>query len=115
MTCFLTFGTSSCPCRRVTLATRMIRCLDYEKKMKRAKRKPLGRLIVIDPEVCHGKPTFTGTRIMVEQVLRQVADGKDWDDIIAQWRGRISKEAIAEAVNLACQTFAKHVAETLPA
>ena len=97
------------------MATRRIRCLDHEKNMKPAKRKPLGRFIVMDPEVCHGKPTFAGTRIMVEQVLRQVADGMDWDAIVVQWRGRIPREAIAEAVDLACQTFAKHVAETLPA
>lgn len=83
--------------------------------MKPAKRKALGRFIVMDPEVCHGKPTFAGTRIMVEQVLKQVASGKDWDAIVVQWRGRISKEAIGEAVDLARRTFAKHVAEALPA
>lgn len=82
--------------------------------MRRTKKKPLGQFIVIDPEVCHGKPTFAGTRIMVEQVLKQVASGQDWDAIIAEWRGRISREAIAEAVDLACQTFTKHVTETLP-
>ena len=83
--------------------------------MKPAKKKQLGRFIVMDPDVCHGKPTFAGTRIMVEQVLKQVASGKDWDAIVAEWRGRISKEAIAEAVDLACQSFTMHVAEKLPA
>jgi hypothetical protein len=29
-------------------------------------RKRLGRYIVADPEICHGKPTFVGTRIMVK-------------------------------------------------
>jgi uncharacterized protein (DUF433 family) len=78
--------------------------------MKRVKSKPLGRFIVMDPDVCHGKPTFVGTRIMVEQVLKQVAGGKDWDAIVAEWRGRVSKEAIAEAVDLARQSFTMHVA-----
>jgi len=82
--------------------------------MKPNKRKQLGRFVVMDPDVCHGKPTFVGTRIMVEQVLKQVASGKDWDSIVAEWRGSIPKEAIAEAVDLACQTFARHVTETLP-
>ena len=28
--------------------------------------KLLGRYIVADPKICHGKPTFRGTRIFVE-------------------------------------------------
>lgn len=58
--------------------------------MKPVKTRPLGRFIVMDPEICHGKPTFLGTRIMVEQVLKQVVGGTDWDAIVAEWRGRIS-------------------------
>jgi hypothetical protein len=37
---------------------------------------------------------------MVWQVLRQVAKGKSWDAISAEWRNTVSKEAIAEAVHL---------------
>ena len=40
------------------------------------KRQLLGRYIVADPEICHGEPTFRGTRIMVWQVLEMVAEGK---------------------------------------
>jgi hypothetical protein len=29
----------------------------------------LGRYIVADPDICHGKPTFRGTRILVADVL----------------------------------------------
>ncbi len=61
----------------------------------------MGRYIVVDPEICHGKPTFRGTRIMVADVLEQIADGLAWETIIEEWRGSISKEAIAEAVRLA--------------
>jgi len=60
--------------------------------------KLLGRYIVADPGICHGKPTFRGTRIMVWQVLEMVADGKAWETIVEEWRGSITKEAIAEAV-----------------
>jgi uncharacterized protein (DUF433 family) len=67
--------------------------------VKPPKKKHLGRFIVIDPDVCHGKPTFAGTRIMVEQVLKQVASGKNWDAIVTEWRGSISKEAVGEAVD----------------
>jgi len=72
-------------------------------------RKLYGRYIVSDPEICHGKPTFRGTRIMVADVLEQVADGLAWETIIEEWRGSTTKEAIAEAVSLSRQAFLEHV------
>ncbi len=36
----------------------------------------LGAHIVVDPRVCHGKPTFEGTRVMVFRVLEQVGDSR---------------------------------------
>jgi uncharacterized protein (DUF433 family) len=71
----------------------------------------LGRYIVADPEICHGKPTFRGTRILVADVLDQVAAGLAWETIIEEWRGSITQEAIAEAVRLARQALLEHVAE----
>lgn len=44
-------------------------------------RRLLGRHVVIDPEVCHGKPTFVGTRIFVADVLDEAARGMDWEEI----------------------------------
>lgn len=67
--------------------------------------------MVADPEVCHGKPTFVGTRIMVAQVLKQVSQGMPWDAISAEWRGAVSRDAIAEAVELAHRAFEDHDAE----
>lgn len=60
--------------------------------------KLLGRYIVVDPETCHGRPIFRGTRIFLADVLGQVADGMAWEAIIEEWNGNITKEAIAEAV-----------------
>ncbi|MFY9821821.1 MAG: DUF433 domain-containing protein [Thermoanaerobaculia bacterium] len=60
-----------------------------------------GRYIVTDPRICHGKPTFRGTRILVSDVLEQLADGIAWEAVIREWHGSISREAIAEAVQLA--------------
>lgn len=66
----------------------------------------LGRHIVADPAICHGKPTFKGTRIMVWQVLDDVADGRSWEFIArTRWGGRISVGAIAEAVRLSRQAW----------
>ena len=74
-------------------------------------RRLMGRYIVADDAICHGKPTFIGTRIMVADVLEMVAMGMDWDTIIAQWRGSISKEGISGAVNLARWAFIAHAKE----
>jgi len=35
----------------------------------------LGRYVVADPHICHGRPTFRGTCIFVADVLEQVASG----------------------------------------
>lgn len=71
----------------------------------------LGRYIVANPAICHGKPTFVGTRIFVSDVLDQVARGVAWEAIVDAWRGDITKEAIAEAVVLAREAF---LAQELP-
>ena len=72
------------------------------------KRTKLGRHIVADPAVCHGTPTFIGTRIMVNRVLEMVAAGTPWDEIIAEHDGAISPAAIAEAVRLASRSFSEN-------
>lgn len=68
----------------------------------------LGRHIVVDSRFCHGKPVFRGTRVLVSDVLQQVATGMSWDAIIAEWNGNLSKDAIAEAVSLASQALLRH-------
>jgi uncharacterized protein (DUF433 family) len=60
-----------------------------------------GTYIVADPKICHGQLTFRGTRIMVADVLEQVADGDTWGTIVSKWGGRVRREWIAEAVELA--------------
>jgi uncharacterized protein (DUF433 family) len=77
--------------------------------------KAIGRFIVIDPRVCHGQPTFRGTRILVADVLDQVADGMAWEAIIENWRGALRREAIAEAVRLAREVLINHKEELVPA
>lgn len=78
---------------------------------KKPRGRPLGRYIVTDPTICHGKPTFRGTRLMVWQVLEMLADGMAWETIIERCHNRISKEAIAEAVKLSGEAFLKHAHE----
>ena len=52
--------------------------------------------------ICHGKPTFKGTRVFVADVLADVERGLSWDFIVRRWGGgKITKAAITEAVRLA--------------
>ena len=71
----------------------------------------IGRFIVADHRICHGQPTFLGTRILVADVLEQVAAGMAWESIVEEWRGDISVEAISEAIRLARQAFDDHSAQ----
>ena len=63
----------------------------------RTKSKPrrvaLGKYIVADPEVCHGKPTFKGTRIMVWQVFEHLALGEPLESFPRHFPGRVSLAA----------------------
>ena len=65
-----------------------------------ARKKIIGKYIVSDPKICHGKLTFRGTRIFVDDVLDMVAEGLSWNYIQEQWHGAVKKEAIKEAVLL---------------
>lgn len=75
--------------------------------------KILGRYIISDPKICHGKPTFRGTRILVADVLEQIASGMDWEAIREEWRGSLSRDAIAEAIRLAREALVTHSAELI--
>ncbi len=77
--------------------------------------KAMGRFIVVDPKVCHGQPTFRGTRILVGDVLDQVANGMAWEAIVENWRGALSHEAMAKSVRLAREVLMNHKEELVPA
>ena len=62
--------------------------------------KTWGACIVADPAICHGEPTFRGTRILVADVLEQVESGMAYEAIIEEWRYEIDRDAIAEAARV---------------
>lgn len=66
-----------------------------------AERVELGNYIVADPKVCHGKPSYRGTRIMVWQILEALAQGESVDAVVELWGGRVPREAILETIRLA--------------
>ena len=66
---------------------------------------PLGQHVVQAVGVCGGRPTFKYTRIEVAGVLDRLAHGDAVDDLVEGFCGRVSKDAIAEAVSLVTQRF----------
>jgi len=79
--------------------------------MKLKTRKVFGKYIVADPAICHGQLTFLGTRIFVAHVLEDAASGMNWDEIIKNWHGSITREAIAEALELSPRALLDHIDE----
>jgi len=61
----------------------------------------LGEFIVADPLICHGKPTYKGTRIMVWQILQDLARGESVNEVVKAWGGRVSVAAVRETIRLA--------------
>jgi uncharacterized protein (DUF433 family) len=87
--------------------------------MKSARTKTLGQFIMSDPKICRGRLAFKGTRVTVADVLDDVERGLSWDFICYRWGdGKITKEAVAEAVQLARRALldrAGHLAEDVAA
>ena len=69
------------------------------------------RYIVADPRICHGKPTFRGTRIMVWQVVEMLAEGEYWPRIVEECHNSFTTEAIAEVARLTADAFEEHALE----
>ena len=60
--------------------------------------------ISTNPNICHGKPCITGTRIMVSVILDNLAEGLTFDEIVADYPPLILADihaAIAYAAALA--------------
>ena len=55
--------------------------------------------IVVDPEICSGKPVIRGTRIMVKNILGMVAGGYAVDQILKVYP-ELTREMVQAA--LAC-------------
>ncbi len=56
--------------------------------------------IVADSEICHGKPTFKDSRVMVWQVLEMLENGHTFNEIIDAFPS-LSPEAIKAALHYA--------------
>lgn len=64
--------------------------------------KDIAPRIVVDPKVMTGKPVIKGTRITVELILRQLAQGIAMKDIIENYPHLTKKDVLA-AIDYAAQ------------
>ena len=58
--------------------------------------------IEINPSVCHGKPVFRGTRILVADVLEMIASGMSIEEILEEYP-HLNREMILEAIAFAAE------------
>lgn len=62
----------------------------------------LADYITADPEVCHGKPCFKGTRIMIHLVLELLEAGVTREEIISEkYYPQLTKKHIEAALHYA--------------
>ncbi|MBI2173527.1 MAG: DUF433 domain-containing protein [Candidatus Aenigmarchaeota archaeon] len=67
-------------------------------------RVEISRHIVADTEICHGKPTFRGTRILVSDIVELIAAGETPEKLIEEYP-RLTKEMVREALEYAAKTI----------
>jgi len=72
---------------------------------------PLGKHVVRAMGVCGNRPTFKYTRIEIAGVLDRLAAGETIEEIVSSYRGRISHEAVIEAVQIVMSGFLKTLPE----
>ena len=67
-------------------------------------RTEINEYIVADSEICHGKPTFKGTRVLVSDIVELVAAGESVEEILESYPS-ITKEMIREALEYAAKAI----------
>jgi uncharacterized protein (DUF433 family) len=97
---------------RRAIAEALALCVDAfhaetERLREREDQTPLslGEHIVMHPGICHGQPTYKGSRVMVWQVLRSIEGEATWEFLEEDWPGTVTKPAIAESIRLALSLF----------
>lgn len=75
----------------------------------------INKYIIANPSVCHGKPVFKGTRVMVWQVLEMLSADKTPADILRAFPS-LTRKHISAALNYASSLTQKNyvIINTLP-
>ncbi len=67
-------------------------------------RVEISKHIVADTEICHGQPTFKGTRIMVSDIVELIAAGETPERLIKEYP-RLTEVMIKEALEYAAKVI----------
>lgn len=58
--------------------------------------------ITVDPEICHGRACITGTRVLVNAVLDNLADGLNSEEVMRSYPS-VTRKPIQAAVRYASE------------
>ena len=64
--------------------------------------------ITVDPEICHGRACFKGTRVLVSTILDNLAAGLDSEEITTSYPS-ITHESVQAAVGYAAELAKERV------
>ena len=68
---------------------------------------PLLERISVDPDVAHGRPCIKGTRVWVEVILDNLADGETIESILSGYPS-LARDDIHAAIAYAAELMRKH-------
>ena len=74
----------------------------------------INEFIVIDSNICHGQPTFKGTRIMVSIVLEMLEDRATYKEIIEAYPS-LTEKHIKAALDFAAKITERNFVIPVPA
>lgn len=63
--------------------------------------------IIIDPDICNGRPTIEGTRVTVQTVLEFLGAGDSIEDILGEYPS-LTREDILASLRYASRLSANH-------
>jgi uncharacterized protein (DUF433 family) len=63
-------------------------------------RVEVSKYIVLDDEVCHGKPTFRGTSVLVSDVIELLATGLSIEGVVRDYYPSLDGEMIKDASDM---------------
>jgi uncharacterized protein (DUF433 family) len=65
----------------------------------------VGRYIVLDDAVCHGRPTFKGTRVLVSDVIELLAAGLSIEEVVRDYYPSLDEEMVKDALAWAAKVI----------
>jgi len=63
--------------------------------------------IIVNPDICNGKPVINGTRITVQTVLEFLAAGDSVDDVLQEYPA-LKREDVHACLDYASKLMANH-------